>query len=26
MWKYQQGLPMARPGEKWIMMNKIFEL
>ena len=26
MWKYQQGLPTARPGEKWIIMNKIFEL
>jgi L-rhamnose mutarotase len=26
MWNYQQGLPTARPGEKWIIMNKIFEL
>ncbi|HMI67512.1 MAG TPA: L-rhamnose mutarotase [Cyclobacteriaceae bacterium] len=26
MWNYQQGLPAARPGEKWIIMNKIFEL
>nr|WP_292963486.1 L-rhamnose mutarotase [Muricauda sp. UBA7809] len=26
MWTYQQALPMAKPGEKWIMMNKIFEL
>jgi L-rhamnose mutarotase len=26
MWKYQQAVPGARPGEKWIMMNKIFEL
>lgn len=26
MWKYQQALPHARPGEKWILMNKIFEL
>lgn len=26
MWKYQQALPLARPGEKWITMNKIFEL
>ncbi len=26
MWKYQQALPMARPGEKWIIMNKIVEL
>ena len=26
MWKYQQALPMAKPGEKWIFMNKIFGL
>jgi L-rhamnose mutarotase len=26
MWKYQQALPHARPGEKWILMNKIFAL
>jgi len=26
MWNYQQALPTARPGEKWIIMNKIFEL
>ena len=26
MWKYQQSIPGSRPGEKWIMMNKIFEL
>ncbi len=26
MWKYQQSLPGARPGEKWMLMNKIFEL
>lgn len=26
MWKYQQAVPGARPGEKWIMMNRIFEL
>ena len=26
MWKYQQALPQAKPGEKWILMNKIFEL
>ncbi len=25
MWKYQQALPMARPGEKWLPMEKIFE-
>ncbi len=26
MWKYQQSLPFAKPGEKWVLMNKIFEL
>lgn len=26
MWKYQQALPGAMPGEKWVVMNKIFEL
>ncbi|MBL7875798.1 MAG: L-rhamnose mutarotase [Cyclobacteriaceae bacterium] len=26
LWKYQQALPHAKPGEKWILMNKIFEL
>ena len=26
MWKYQQALPHAKPGEKWVLMNKIFEL
>lgn len=26
MWKYQQALPMAKPGEKWILMDKIFQL
>jgi L-rhamnose mutarotase len=26
MWKYQQALPGAKPGEKWVMMDKIFEL
>lgn len=26
MWKYQQALPGAKPGEKWILMEKIFEL
>lgn len=26
MWKYQQALPTAKPGEKWILMDKIFSL
>ncbi len=26
MWKYQQAIPQAKPGEKWVLMNKIFEL
>jgi L-rhamnose mutarotase len=26
MWKYQQGLPFAKSGEKWILMEKIFEI
>ena len=26
MWKYQQALPKARPGEKWVLMQKIFQL
>jgi L-rhamnose mutarotase len=26
MWKYQQALPNAKPGEKWVMMDKIFNL
>ncbi len=26
MWKFQQPLPWAKEGEKWILMNKIFEL
>lgn len=26
MWSYQQALPQAKPGEKWMLMNKIFEL
>lgn len=26
MWKYQQALPTAAKGEKWILMKKIFEL
>ena len=26
MWKYQTAIPGAKPGEKWVMMTKIFEL
>jgi L-rhamnose mutarotase len=26
MWKYQQAIPGAKPGEKWVMMEKIFEV
>ncbi|SDC00091.1 L-rhamnose mutarotase [Niabella drilacis] len=26
MWKYQQGLPAAKPGEKWILMESIFKI
>lgn len=26
MWKYQQALPEARPGEKWMLMEQIFKL
>ncbi|HTN36619.1 MAG TPA: L-rhamnose mutarotase [Arachidicoccus sp.] len=26
MWKYQQALPGAKPGEKWLLMTEIFSL
>ncbi|WP_080058571.1 L-rhamnose mutarotase [Spirosoma aerolatum] len=26
MWTYQQALPMAKPGEKWVLMNQLFKL
>jgi L-rhamnose mutarotase len=26
MWKFQLALPWAKPGEKWLLMNKIFQL
>lgn len=26
MWNYQQALPFAKPGEKWVLMEKIFKL
>ncbi len=26
MWNYQQKLPMAKEGEKWLLLEEIFEL
>jgi L-rhamnose mutarotase len=26
MWKFQQALPQAKPGEKWLLMERIFQL
>ena len=26
MWTYQQALPTAKPGEKWLLMEKVFQL
>ncbi|GAA4801829.1 L-fucose mutarotase [Olivibacter ginsenosidimutans] len=26
MWTYQQALPQAKPGEKWLLMKEIFKL
>jgi L-rhamnose mutarotase len=26
MWEYQKALPIAKPGEKWVLMQKIFSL
>lgn len=26
MWKFQEPLPEAKPGEKWLLMERIFEL
>lgn len=26
VWKFQQALPGAKPGEKWMLMDKIFDL
>ena len=25
MWNYQQALPGSKPGEKWMLMDKIFD-
>jgi L-rhamnose mutarotase len=26
MWKYQEALPSAKKGEKWVLMNQIFNM
>ena len=26
MWKYQEAIPGAKAGEKWVIMDKIFQL
>lgn len=26
MWHFQQALPFAKPGEKWLLMDKIFDM
>lgn len=26
MWKFQQAVPEAKPGEKWVAMERIFEM
>jgi L-rhamnose mutarotase len=26
MWKYQQPLPTAKPGQKWMVMDQIYDL
>ncbi len=26
MWSYQKALPVAKPGEKWVLMERIFKL
>jgi L-rhamnose mutarotase len=26
MWNYQQALPIAKEGEKWLLMDKIYQL
>lgn len=26
MWRFQKALAQARPGEKWLLMDRIFEL
>jgi L-rhamnose mutarotase len=26
MWKFQQPMPQAKPGEKWLLMEQVFKL
>lgn len=26
MWRFQKALPQAKPGEKWLLMERIFKL
>ena len=26
MWRFQKALPQAKTGEKWLLMNKFFQL
>jgi L-rhamnose mutarotase len=26
MWRFQQPLPQAKPGEKWLLMERLFKL
>jgi len=26
MWRFQRALPQAKPGEKWLLMERIFKL
>ncbi len=26
MWKFQRALPQSKPGEKWLLMEKIYDL
>lgn len=26
MWRYQEALPSAQPGQKWVPMKKVFQL
>ena len=26
MWQFQEPLPQAKPGEKWLLMERVFKL